>query len=322
MDKKMIYNIIDLPNKIKNKSQNLSFYENPHKTYTYEDNEILYKKRYTESLMCSKAIQLATKFYITSDYINFVEDNDINMYEIKEFTNYNFKKPFDDKPLLIQTSADERPSYSLLIDFIPKKIINDNYKKIEKYNLRYSLKTFWYGKKRNIVSDINHWLISGDIFHRIANKEKGCFYSMVSESIQTNSYPPRTELDMMGNNIKTVIYYYFAATYLKDILPIFETKDVKGRKPFVGNINTKQNIINLPTWEHKTITIKPNILRDMGYGKTDSSGKRLHDVRGHFRHYSNGKISWINSHKRGNAELGIITADGYKTNFKKGQIDI
>ena len=59
----------------------------------------------------------------------------------------------------------------------------------------------------------------------------------------------------------------------------------------------------------------------MGYGKKDSIGKRLHDVRGHFRHYSNGRISWITPHKRGNAELGVIKADGYNLDFKKqGQV--
>tara|TARA_R100000808_G_scaffold4391_3_gene14545 strand:- start:38 stop:1336 length:1299 start_codon:yes stop_codon:yes gene_type:complete len=40
-----------------------------------------------------------------------------------------------------------------------------------------------------------------------------------------------------------------------------------------------------------------------------SSPKREHEVRGHWRRYQNGKVVWIKSHRRGNASLGIITKD-------------
>tara|TARA_R110002020_G_C16220053_1_gene767586 strand:- start:121 stop:1398 length:1278 start_codon:yes stop_codon:yes gene_type:complete len=40
-----------------------------------------------------------------------------------------------------------------------------------------------------------------------------------------------------------------------------------------------------------------------------SSPKREHEVRGHWRRYQNGKITWIRSHRRGDASLGIITKD-------------
>ena len=308
MDKKMIYNIIDLPNKIRSKNcKNILFLENNIKTYTKAEDDILHKKRYTESLMCSKAIQLATKFYISNDYINFTEDNKINFYEIKEFANYTFKKPFQDKPLLIQCDNANSVGVNLLINDISINYANNN--------LDYKLKYFFYHNNK-IVFDINDWYFSKNIFTQIQKKEVDIYYAKNKESVTANSCITDSLKDDFANKIRALLHLYFAATYLKDILPIFEIKEVKGRKPFVGNINTKQNITNLPSWEHKIISIKPNILRDMGYGKTDSSGKRLHDVRGHFRHYCNGKITWISPHKRGNAELGVIKADGYNLDFK------
>ena len=308
MDKRMIYNIINLPNAVKNKSaKNVIFQENNLKTYTLEEENILHEKRYIESARCSKAIQLATKFYITNDFINFVEDNKINFYEIKEFANYTFEKPFEDRPLLIQLDNKETCGVNLLIDNIRGDTQN--------HDLHFGLKCFYY-HNQDIVFDINDWFFSKDIFKKVQERKQDIFYNKKLESLKTNSFPSKSLIDDIANYIRTTLHLYFAATYLKDILPIFETKEIKGRKPFISNVNTKQKIINLPSWEHKIITIKPNILKDMGYDKTDSSGKRLHDVRGHFRHYSNGKISWINPHKRGNAELGIITADGYKADFR------
>lgn len=318
MDKKMIYSIINTPNVVKNKSyKNIVFLENNNKKYTKEEEDILHKRRYIESLRCAKSIQLASKFYITSDYINFVKDSNINMYDIKEFHKYNFKKPFKDKPLLIQTSKDESVGLNLIIDIIPDEIKKYDKKNIQKHNLYYSIKAFWYNSTGELVTDINYWLFSKDIFVQIANMKEGFFYNRAKESLQTSSYISSHALKARGNDIRTALYYYFAATYLKDILPIFETKEVKGRKPFIGNINTKQKIFNLPLWEHKVITIKPNFLRDMGYDKNNKNSKRLHEVRGHFRHYCNGKISWISSHKRGNAELGVIKVDGYNLDFKR-----
>lgn len=309
MDKKMIYSIINLPNAVKNKSKNILFLENNLKNYTASEEEILHRKRYIESQRYSRAIQLATKFYITNDYINFVEDNKINFYEIKEFANYTFRKPFENRPLLIQLDKKETCGVNLLIDYISGDIQNGD--------LHFGLKCFFYHNK-NIVCDINDWVFSKDIFKKTQKKEQDIFYNKKIESLKTNSYPSQSKIDEIANYVRTTLHFYFAATYLKDILPIFETKQVNGRKPFVSNINTNQNIINLPSWEHKIISIKPNVLNDMGYNKKDKNGKRLHDVRGHFRRYSNGKISWIKSHKRGDASLGIITKD-YKLNFKEGQ---
>lgn len=39
------------------------------------------------------------------------------------------------------------------------------------------------------------------------------------------------------------------------------------------------------------------------------SRKRLHQVRGFFRHYKSGKVSWVNSHWRGEERLGVVRKD-------------
>ena len=46
----------------------------------------------------------------------------------------------------------------------------------------------------------------------------------------------------------------------------------------------------------------------------DSINKnRLHDVRGHMRHYQSGKRTWIKAHQRGDEKMGVIIKD---YNFK------
>lgn len=308
MDKRMIYQIVDLPNQIKNKNcKRFVFQENNKKIYTTEEESILNKRKYIESIRCAKSIQLATKFFIAGEYIDFIEHNKINLYDIKEFSNYKFKKPFEDKPLLIQLDPTNTIGLNLLIEDISFSYKNKNF--------NYKIKYFCYHNNK-IVFDINDWCISQDIFKDIEKKECDIYYAKKQDALLTNSCISHEMEDDIANKIRTALYFYFAATYLKDILPIFQTKDVKGRKPFIGYMNPKQNIINLPTWEHKIITIKPNVLKDMGCNKKDCNGKRLHDVRGHFRRYSNGKISWIKSHKRGDASLGIITKD-YKLNLRR-----
>ena len=37
--------------------------------------------------------------------------------------------------------------------------------------------------------------------------------------------------------------------------------------------------------------------------------KRLHQVRGFFRHYKSGKVSWVRPHWRGDENLGVVKKD-------------
>jgi hypothetical protein len=37
--------------------------------------------------------------------------------------------------------------------------------------------------------------------------------------------------------------------------------------------------------------------------------KRLHQVRGFFRHYQSGKVSWVKAHWRGDENLGVVKKD-------------
>ena len=310
MDKKMIYNIINLPNMLKNGIMgNFRFLKNNNRHYTDYENNIYHNKLLKESLRCSQSIQIATKFYIDQDYIRFVDDNKINFYEIKEFSKYKFKKPYDDKPLLIQINRTDNSKMCLLLE----DITNENYQ--ANPNFSYQFKLF-HCRDNDIVFDINDYAFTDNIFYEQQNNINSLCYLKSFASSESNSSVSKELTDLVGNEARKLLHYYFAGTYLKDILPIFETKEVKGRKPYISNINTKQKIINLPAWEHKIISIKPNVLKDMGYNKKDKNGKRLHKVRGHFRHYANGNITWIKKHTRGDASLGVIEADGYRLDLR------
>jgi|DEB0MinimDraft_10_1074344.scaffolds.fasta_scaffold09649_3 hypothetical protein len=61
---------------------------------------------------------------------------------------------------------------------------------------------------------------------------------------------------------------------------------------------------------HKTLTIKTNVTKSTKpvYVRR-IHGTALHDVRGHYRHYKNGKSIFIKSHKRGDVKYGEISKD-------------
>ena len=40
--------------------------------------------------------------------------------------------------------------------------------------------------------------------------------------------------------------------------------------------------------------------------RAEQARKRAHEVRGHFRHYRDGRVVWIRSHQRGDASLGFV----------------
>lgn len=48
--------------------------------------------------------------------------------------------------------------------------------------------------------------------------------------------------------------------------------------------------------------------------------KRLHQVRGFYRHYKSGKVVWVKPHWRGNKELGVVRHD-YEMTMKEGTQD-
>tara|TARA_Y100000114_G_scaffold10857_1_gene8612 strand:- start:85 stop:1116 length:1032 start_codon:yes stop_codon:yes gene_type:complete len=61
-------------------------------------------------------------------------------------------------------------------------------------------------------------------------------------------------------------------------------------------------------FEYKMLEVKKANRITTRYG--DSINKnRLHQVRGHMRHYQSGKRTWIKSHQRGDEKMGIIIKD-------------
>ena len=59
---------------------------------------------------------------------------------------------------------------NLIIDTIPEEIKINEKKNIKKHNLYYSIKVFWYNNAGEVVTDINYWLFSKDIFKHINNR--------------------------------------------------------------------------------------------------------------------------------------------------------
>ena len=75
-------------------------------------------------------------------------------------------------------------------------------------------------------------------------------------------------------------------------------------------IKKRSNVIK--GFEYKMLEVKKANRITTRYG--DSINKnRLHQVRGHMRHYQSGKKTWIKSHERGDEKMGIIIKD---YNFK------
>ena len=52
--------------------------------------------------------------------------------------------------------------------------------------------------------------------------------------------------------------------------------------------------------------------------RTREFGNALHEVKGHKREYKNGRVIWIDAHRRGDAKYGIVTKDYVLTKDKKG----
>ena len=71
-------------------------------------------------------------------------------------------------------------------------------------------------------------------------------------------------------------------------------------------IKKRSNVIK--GFEYKMLEVKKANRITTRYG--DSINKnRLHEVRGHMRHYQSGKRTWIKSHQRGDEKMGIIIKD-------------
>lgn len=68
---------------------------------------------------------------------------------------------------------------------------------------------------------------------------------------------------------------------------------------------------------YKLCIIKSNVFKNT-YGLPTHIQQKEHIRRGHYRHYKNGKVIFIEAYKAGNKELGVITKD-YKINHIKNR---
>ena len=97
-------------------------------------------------------------------------------------------------------------------------------------------------------------------------------------------------------------------------LAILKFINAKGSEtiPFKSSMPIKKRSNVIKGFEYKMLEVKKTNRITTRYG--DSINKnRLHQVRGHMRHYQSGKRTWIKSHQRGDEKMGVIIKD---YNFK------
>jgi len=65
-----------------------------------------------------------------------------------------------------------------------------------------------------------------------------------------------------------------------------------------------------PNFEHFVVELPMDKREPQHTGESHaSSRKRLHQVRGFFRHYKTGKVTWVKPHWRGDEHLGVVRSD-------------
>jgi len=65
-----------------------------------------------------------------------------------------------------------------------------------------------------------------------------------------------------------------------------------------------------PSFEHYVVELPVDAFQDDPKGRTcNQPHKRLHQVRGFWRHYQSGKVVWVRSHWRGDEKLGVVRKD-------------
>ena len=81
-----------------------------------------------------------------------------------------------------------------------------------------------------------------------------------------------------------------------------ETISFKSHLP----VKKRSNVIK--GFEYKMLEVKKANRITTRYGDAINKN-RLHQVRGHMRHYQSGKRTWIKSHQRGDEKMGVIIKD-------------
>ena len=86
-----------------------------------------------------------------------------------------------------------------------------------------------------------------------------------------------------------------------------------GMPPTPGKALTRRRLRKKskhPHFEHFVVEMEVDEPDPMQEGRTMyQPHKRMHQVRGFFRHYKSGKVSWVKSHWRGDEALGVVKKD-------------
>ena len=107
-------------------------------------------------------------------------------------------------------------------------------------------------------------------------------------------------------NVATVLAQRFIT--MLNHRAIKQTSSAPGLKPGVahGPKRAKQKYRH---FEHTTVLIDPTYAPAEGDCLPSGRHHRLHPVRGFWRHYKNGKTTWVKAHWRGDKDLGVIHHD-------------
>ncbi len=135
---------------------------------------------------------------------------------------------------------------------------------------------------------------------------------LVSETTFLNALATEVEITDKGKQIieliRVVIVNWIATFRLSSVL---RRKSV-GIPPKIAAIRPrhKRKKFDRPMFEHFVIELEVDEpeSQQMGY-HVDQPKKRLHQVRGFQRQLQTGKVVWVKSHWRGDAQLGVVRKD-------------
>ena len=252
----------------------------------------------------SNNVNDATKFFLTNNVMNFVADNFVDILKMDKMKQ-EFRLPTD-KPLLIQLSDLNR---TILINEIDGFAYAD-------YQVDFF--TNYKDSKQILINPFMSFVFSKNFFIELLDKFPEIYLNFHKQDYADLVETTKEWRENRMGQIFQLLLIYFSVINLSNDLDIFEEKKVNGLKKQPHQNFSLASFISKPVYEHITLDINLNNKNYTNNGDGSQSKKRLHGVRGHLRQLQNGKIFWVNSYKRGDASLGVITKD-YKLDFKKGK---
>ena len=135
--------------------------------------------------------------------------------------------------------------------------------------------------------------------------EKDCvFLNAIAEGVQVTERGA-TAVELVRNMVLVWIHSFHLSSMLR-------RKQI-GIAATPGHTFTRKRMrkkTNHPHFEHFIVEMEIDEPDPMQDGRTVwQPRKRLHQVRGFFRHYKSGKVSWVKAHWRGDEALGVVKKD-------------